>query len=50
MTIDQLIEFLLSRGKVVLRNGRLYTDFSKVCGGGDHDHEHDHEHDHGHHH
>ena len=44
MTIEQLLEFLLSRGKVVLRSGRLYTDFSKVCGGGNHHDHHDHEH------
>ena len=40
MTIEELVAFLLSRGKVVLREGRLYTDFSKVCGHGDDHHEH----------
>lgn len=43
MTINELLDFLLSRGKIVLRAGRLYTDFSKVCGNGEH-HDHDHEH------
>ena len=34
MTLDGLLEFLLVRGKIVERDGRFYTDMSKVCSHG----------------
>ncbi len=47
LTLQTLLEFLLSRGKVVERAGLLYTDASKMCSGGEH-HHHDDDHDHHH--
>jgi len=44
MTLDDLLAFLLSRDKVVERDGRLYVNFGEVCGGEGHGHSHDHEH------
>jgi probable metal-binding protein len=41
MTRDQLLTFLLSRGKIVEHNGRLATDLSRICNhpeGGPHNH------------
>lgn len=35
MTLDQLLQFLIQRNKVVLREGRLQTVMENVC---DHDH------------
>ena len=31
MTRDQLLEFLLSHGKIIEHNGRLATDPSRIC-------------------
>lgn len=31
MTLDQLIEFLIGRGKFAERNGRLVADISQMC-------------------
>ena len=33
MTLDELLAFLLERGKVVEQAGWLATDMSKLCGG-----------------
>lgn len=34
MTLAELLDFLFARGKLIERDGRLFTDLSKVC---DHD-------------
>jgi probable metal-binding protein len=38
MTRDELLGFLLAKGKIVERHGRLATDPSRICqdGGGEH--------------
>jgi probable metal-binding protein len=40
MTREELLGFLLSKGKIVERHGRLATDPSRICdhGEGEHDH------------
>jgi probable metal-binding protein len=42
LTFDQLLEFLIGRGKIVESKGELFTVMEKVCKGGEHGHEHDH--------
>lgn len=44
MTFDQLLAFLLARGKIVETDGRLQTIMAKVCSHGSHGHDHDHQH------
>jgi probable metal-binding protein len=39
MTLDQLLAFLLMRGKVVERAGVLTVNIAEVCGHGDHHHD-----------
>ena len=36
MTLPELLEFLLSRGKLVERDGCLYADLDRMCGDGGH--------------
>ena len=38
LSLDQLVNFLLSRGKLVERDHLLFTDTSKMCGDGEHAH------------
>jgi probable metal-binding protein len=40
MTLAELVGFLMSRGKVVEKNGKLCVDMSQVCGHDGHSHEH----------
>ncbi len=41
MTFDQLMVFLLGRGKLLERGGRIYSDISQMCSGeSGHDHHH----------
>jgi probable metal-binding protein len=42
MTLDELLAFLVARGRVVESDGQLRPDMSKVCGNGDHHHDHEH--------
>jgi probable metal-binding protein len=39
MTRDELLGFLLAKGKIVERHGRLATDPSRICDHGEHHHE-----------
>lgn len=38
MSLDDLLAFLISRGKVVERDGKLAVQMAEVCGHGDHEH------------
>jgi probable metal-binding protein len=40
MTLDQLLAFLIARGKVIETAGQLRPDMSKVCGNGEDHHHH----------
>jgi probable metal-binding protein len=42
MTREELLGFLLERGKIVERHGKLATDPSKICDHGEEGHEHAH--------
>lgn len=42
MTLEQLLTFLASRGKVVEQGGRMVADIGQICSGED-DHHHEHE-------
>ena len=35
LSLDQLLNILLSKGKLIERDGRLFTDTSKMCDHGD---------------
>lgn len=38
MTLDELLAFLMARGKIVEHSGHLVTDVSKICNHSDHKH------------
>lgn len=40
MTLDELLAFLASRGKVFERDGRMVADIGQMCSGEGHDHDH----------
>ncbi|HEY3321984.1 MAG TPA: YecH family metal-binding protein [Planctomycetota bacterium] len=46
MTIDELVGFLLERGKLIETGGKLQADISQMCGDDEHGHDHDHAHKH----
>ena len=45
MTLAELVGFLMARGKVIERGGKLCVDMSQVCAsaGGEHHHSHSHD-------